>query len=167
MGNNENEDNNLSLKKKAAWDTFVAEYIEPAKKLKYPSVSAIKEYSDITIKRKSENKEYSPNMAEINFIFELKRAQDEKPALIPYIWVWALSNYTENIPVYCKEKLFKTLEKNGYQKYLGYKNGLRLRTKENATDKEIKEALESYKLDGKMFIDELQKFVKDYEIKVL
>ncbi len=148
--------------RKEHWQKFVDEYINEAKKIEFPKIISKEGYNNYKIIRMDSGRKITPNMFELNFIFELVKAQERKKALIPYIWVWALSNYTLNISDFCRKKLFNTLLANGFEKYPGTEKSIKLT--DDDFDIKIKDKLSSAELNGKKFAKILKDFIEDYMI---
>jgi len=156
-------DKNIQQLREKHWQEFVNAYINPLKTYSFPKIEEKEGYNNFYVHKKSCSKDYSLSMSQINFIYNLLKAQKEKEKLLPYIWVWALSFNTINISEYCQKRLYKTLLLNGFEEYPGMQYSIKFG--DNKFDEDIIDSLDDPDLKPEEFCKMVKIFVNDYQIK--
>ena len=146
------------------WQEFVDNFIKPLKNIEIQNINLKDDFNEITILRKHSNKLKQLSMPEIEFIYNLDKAQKTKKALIPYIICFGFMPYTACVSDFCKKKLYKTLLANGFNDYLGNSKSIVLSN--DLFDDNIRDVLDDVTIDNKEFVKTVTKFINDIEIRV-
>ena len=146
------------------WQKFVDEFVKPLKQIEIKNINLKDDFNNITILRKHNNQTRKLTMPEIEFIYNLDKAQKNKKSLIPYIICFGFMPYTACISDFCRKKLYKTLLANGFDDYLGNSKSIILLN--DVFDDNIRDILDDVTLNDKKFIATVTKFINDIEIKI-